>query len=689
MAEPIGALRVDLSANAAEFEKDMGKARKSVKDATGKMNSSFARFNASVGSAVKSLVSWRSALVAVAGATGLALLIKRSIEAADRIGKTADKIGAGVEALQELRYAAEIAGVGTNTLDMALQRFSRRFGEAVAGTGELKGILQEYDIATRNADGSTKSLDQALGEYADAIKGASTDQERLRLAFKGFDSEGAALVNMLRGGSSELNRMRQEARDLGLVLDEQMVRKAEEANDQLTRMSQILGVNLTRTLISLSPQIIALGDAFIKNIGPFVDWLSSKLPDSTANVQQLEARMAGVRGELERITGISFGTLLSEVSDLDVAFGENANKVRDLLKRMKELSEMREERARKEAMITAAVVGGLDKQAKAIATMREELIFEREQLGRTEEGQRLYNMAKKAGIEVTAEYVNAIQPLIAQIEAEKKAQKAAEEAQKERDKVLDDGKRVTESVRTETEMYGDELHRLQTLLDAGAISQDTYARAVEKARKDLESNSEAVKKNEELARDLGLTFTSAFEDAVVAGGKLSDVLRGIEQDLLRLAARRLVTEPLLDGFLKMVDFGEILTPSVGAGSSGGSGFMGASGVPGFAHGGDHRGGFRMVGENGPELEATGPSRIFSADKTADMLSPDGGDVTVNVYAPPGSNVETRESAGPGGRTIDVMIDEATARNISTPGSRTGRALRTSFAGIAPQLRGRG
>ena len=39
----------------------------------------------------------------------------------------------------------------------------------------------------------------------------------------------------------------------------------------------------------------------------------------------------------------------------------------------------------------------------------------------------------------------------------------------------------------------------------------------------------------------------------------------------------------------------------------------------FAAGGAHSGGLRMVGENGPELEVTGPARIWSADQTARML----------------------------------------------------------------------
>ena len=43
------------------------------------------------------------------------------------------------------------------------------------------------------------------------------------------------------------------------------------------------------------------------------------------------------------------------------------------------------------------------------------------------------------------------------------------------------------------------------------------------------------------------------------------------------------------------------------------------GVPAFAAGGMHMGGLRMVGENGPELEVTGPARYFSASQTAAMM----------------------------------------------------------------------
>ncbi|WP_410934390.1 DUF4214 domain-containing protein [Pseudomonas sp. W5-01] len=47
-------------------------------------------------------------------------------------------------------------------------------------------------------------------------------------------------------------------------------------------------------------------------------------------------------------------------------------------------------------------------------------------------------------------------------------------------------------------------------------------------------------------------------------------------------------------------------------------------IPGYAAGGSFGGGLRMVGENGPELEITGPSRIYNADQTASMMRGGGG-----------------------------------------------------------------
>lgn len=92
-------------------------------------------------------------------------------------------------------------------------------------------------------------------------------------------------------------------------------------------------------------------------------------------------------------------------------------------------------------------------------------------------------------------------------------------------------------------------------------------------------------------------------------------------------------------------------------------------VPGFASGGVFSGGLRLVGERGPELEVTGPSRIYNANQTAAMLS--GGSSNAAIVAElravraelESIKANTQASAQSGGklvRTIDRVTDGGNA-----------------------------
>lgn len=65
-----------------------------------------------------------------------------------------------------------------------------------------------------------------------------------------------------------------------------------------------------------------------------------------------------------------------------------------------------------------------------------------------------------------------------------------------------------------------------------------------KANELKDAQQAAADKAAQTAREFGNVFTSAFEDAIVSGGKLSDILKGIEQDLIRLILRKAITVPL-------------------------------------------------------------------------------------------------------------------------------------------------
>lgn len=205
-------------------------------------------------------------LAIAAGAVGMARFIKENLEAADSIGKVADKVGVTTDQLQELRFAAEQNGVAIRTTDMALQRFGRRHGEVANMTGELLNMYKKYNIQLTDSEGRMRSNMELLEDWAEVVKNAGTEQEALLINFKLFDSEGAAMKNLLRHGADGMNRLRQEAHDLGIVLDEDLIRGAEKANDELGKLSRVIEAQFMGAIAEMAPEIATMAGDLIETL---------------------------------------------------------------------------------------------------------------------------------------------------------------------------------------------------------------------------------------------------------------------------------------------------------------------------------------------------------------------------------------------------------------------------------------
>lgn len=150
---------------------------------------------------VKSFVSSATRSFALlAGAAGFGMLTRSAIESANAIGDMADRLGIASDELQDFVNAGKQANIDQKVSSMGLQRFTRRVAEAQNGTGELKTTLERYGIAVKNMDGTNRTARAVLGDLADAMKNAKTGGERLAIAFKAFDTEGADLVRILGQG---------------------------------------------------------------------------------------------------------------------------------------------------------------------------------------------------------------------------------------------------------------------------------------------------------------------------------------------------------------------------------------------------------------------------------------------------------------------------------------------------------
>ena len=139
-----------------------------------------------------------------------------------------------------------------------------------------------------------------------------------------------------------------------------------------------------------------------------------------------------------------------------------------------------------------------------------------------------------------------------------------QQALQTRQRLMDEGRSVTDRTRTATEQYAAEVDKLNELLGAGAIDQQTYTRAVEDANDRALRSSQAwtdgatrflkdyVAESQDAATATERAFANAFsgaEDALVgfiSTGKLEfqSLADSILADLARTTVRQTITAPL-------------------------------------------------------------------------------------------------------------------------------------------------
>jgi tape measure domain-containing protein len=225
--------------------------------------------------------------------------------------------------------------------------------------------------------------------------------------------------------------------------------------------------------------------------------------------------------------------------------------------------------------------------------------------------------------------------------------KAANEARQSLEALNKEGQNLKLSVDPMARMNA-EIERYSVLLKQGAIDQKTFDMAVAQSTDNMKkAATDGFGKMSAAMIGFQTNVQSTFGQGLynVMTGKFDNVFDAWLDLLARMASAGLasrVTESIFgeNGKGGLLKAGLSILGSLGslgkapAGGALGSSTFGQSlwPVPKFAAGGDFMGGLRLVGENGPELEATGPSRIFNAKQTKDIMSGGGRGVSVN-YSP--------------------------------------------------------
>ena len=269
-----------------------------------------ARFSKKSNSRLKSTTAHFSKLGSAAasflpalGAAAMVSAVKNVVSKLDDIGKTADRIGITTDALQELRAVAESAGVEQSALDNSIEKLGKGLAEAAMGIGTAKYALDELGLSANDLMGL--GLDGALAKIADEINKVPDPMQKTALATQLFGRSGAPMLNLLREGAAGMAKMRQEARELGIVIDEDLIRNAEEAQTQLDLMSRVINAELSSALISLAPLLVstATGVASLSRAARDFFSIQFELPEllDADGVRALAAEMGGLTNELAAV----------------------------------------------------------------------------------------------------------------------------------------------------------------------------------------------------------------------------------------------------------------------------------------------------------------------------------------------------------------------------------------------------
>ncbi len=541
-----GSIVVDLLMRTGSFTTDTQRASKAAQKAAREIESTFKQ----AGQAI--------AIGLAAAQTALTALVLKTTDTAKQIERFSQLANTSTQAFQYMAAGAAQFGIQQDKLSDILKDVQDKIGDFMqTGGGPLADFFD--NIAPKvgvTAERFRKlSGPEALQLYVSSLQKANLSQSDMIFYMEALASDSSLLIPLLQNNGQEMKRFGDEAQRTGQIMSDDLIKQSKEFQQSIQTLTGILqgfGNMITAavlpSLLKFSDELIAgrqATDGLIDAIR--VLGFAKPFEDAGKGAKYYREQLESLRASRDayiKTAGPNGSSLATFNRDI-------------------ELAEKRLAYFRALELRQANRTAGADTQSDAEA--RRLGLTTLPTLSRAPMGNKKEKTPKDPYFDDWMKELQAVEDLRA---AEIRMKIETNEALKKEDQAYDDW--MNELRQAELDRYGD-------MLD-----------------KRLEEDRKAAEKTKEMSRQLGMTFTSAFEDAIVEGKKLSDVLRGLAQDILRITTRKLVTEPL----------GNALTSAIG------EMFGGAR-----AGGGDVIGGRSyLVGENGPEM---------FTPRTAGTITPNG------------------------------------------------------------------
>ncbi|RAN30630.1 coiled-coil domain-containing protein [Hyphomonas pacifica] len=249
------------------------------------------------------------------GAIGVALagslkIAREAISAFDRIGKAADTLLLSTDAFQSLNSAAIDEGVNFERVEMAVRALDKRHSELVANQGELYTRLKDINPELVEMLRNTVDNDSRLRILTKALQEAETATKRSTIAYAAFGEGGADVARMLIRQEDGLDGMIERAKELGLVVDESLIRSSEEMENRFGQASKVIDLQLKQAFIDLAPTILQVAEFaadvsrefgyLISQTQAFSDRTTSSLERKTADLMVKLAELGASAEALQK-----------------------------------------------------------------------------------------------------------------------------------------------------------------------------------------------------------------------------------------------------------------------------------------------------------------------------------------------------------------------------------------------------
>ena len=608
-----GSIIIDLLMRTGSFVTDTGKAEKSLKQ--------FKREAKATGTEVLGMANSFLGLVGITlSVGGIAALINSAIKGAAAFKDLSEMTGTSAEDLAALSVAAAVAGVPIDAVGASINKLTKNLvgvdDESKAAGAALVALgINVADFKKLNPADQYEALGKALNKFSD--EGTS-----------GGAKVAVAMTTMGKSGAEQLKVFKalEEQGERTVILTQKQIEAADNFSDRLAHNMQVVKLTAQAYATNLLPAfeevISAIGtfsrdltgiqnglDAFAtnKSIREWADEQALGIGRLLGKVQALVLLTKAIEGgnplpvlgkAFERMrAGESF-----RVDDKDGPLGRwRAFFEFDSDTYEKQLNDARKARnalaldnlgpklggdkpglvydgAEGKGKGAKAAQDAMDKQRADLASYIKSLSDEVEALGKVGEAQKALNKLMEIGSIGAVPQVKALVLMLVQQAEALRDIKAQEEdiialrklevsATRDLDDEIDKLSGRADQRRKDAMMA-----RLDFQRSSGITYTDEELVSIIKG---IHGIGDATEHTTDIAKELGLTFSSAFEDALVEGGKLSDVLKGLEKDIIRIMARKLVTEPIgnaVSGWLK--DAG---VNSMGSSGGGGSSFLSSIG----------------------------------------------------------------------------------------------------------------